>query len=143
MPSIEDVKPLLIALKGEQEALELYTRMKQRSTNPTGKEMFENLIAEEKKHARIIEERLSTIKAPVDTSQISEKVSSLSEVDFEDPALSDLEIIKLAIEDENAAFAFYMKASEESTDPEEIAIFTLLARDEKGHIELLKKRLQG
>ena len=130
---------LLIALKAEREADNFYSRMAKRSKNPTGQEIFKHLVGEEKKHIKILEERLKKANLSADTSSLTEKASILSEVDFSDPHLSDMEIINVAIEDEKHAIDFYQKAAEETALPEDIAMYALLAKDEQGHLQNLER----
>jgi rubrerythrin len=131
--------PLLKALKSEKESYNFYARMEKRNTNPTGQSMLKKLMKEEKKHIKLIENRLKELKASTNTDKITEYNSLLSEVDFADPALSDLEIIETAIEDERYAFAVYTKASREVSDEDERKMYQQLADDEMSHIQLLEK----
>ena|SRR3989338_6472545 len=137
----DHLRPLLIALKAEEEAHNFYQRMGKRSTNPTGQAMFRFLAGQEKKHQQLIEQRLKKLKASLDTSRVGEKASVLSEVDFVDPALSDLELLGLALMDERHAFAFYVKVGRDVISPEEKELYTILASEEKGHIQILEKEI--
>jgi rubrerythrin len=135
----EQTKPLLVALKAEKEAYNFYARMAKRSSNPTGQVMFNRLAKEEKKHIKLIEQRLGKIKIYPEIAGITGKASVLSETDFADPALSDLEIVEQAIKDEKHAYAFYTQAAKESDVPDEEEMYTVLADDEKEHIHVLEK----
>lgn len=135
----EKIKPLLTALKAEKEAQNFYGRMANRSTNPTGQQMFKHLMNEEKKHMKVLEKRLKKLGGSADTSGLTEKASVLSEIDFADPSLSDLEIINVAIEDEKHAIDFYTKAANASDSAEEKEMYNLLANDEKNHMQSLER----
>ena len=139
---IEKAKPLLIALKTERAGYNFYARMLNRCTNPSGAEMFKSLMTDEKKHIKIIEKRLKAIKAPPDTSLIAAKASLLSEIDFTDPSLSDLEIVEKAIKEEEFSLNFYSKAAEQADSAEEKEMYNQLAQDEKDHVERLEKESQ-
>lgn len=132
-------KPLLVALKAEKEAINFYARMANRSLNPDGKKMFEKILGEEKKHMKVIEQRLKKMKASLDYSGILEKASILSEINFEDPDLSDIEIINSAIEDEKHAITFYAREAEGASDQEEKEFYKMLANDEEDHMKVLEK----
>jgi rubrerythrin len=139
---IEKAKPLLIALKTEREAYNFYARMLNRCSNPTGADMFKALMADEKNHIKIIEKRLRAVKCPPDTSLVVTKASLLSEIDFTDPSLSDLEIIEKAIEEEKFSLNFYSKAAEQAQTLEEKEMCLKLAQDEKEHVDRLEKGSQ-
>ena len=132
-------KPLLIALKAESESLNFYQRMAKRSTNPTGRQMFEKLMHEEKKHIKGLEKMLRKIKVSADSISIDEKASVLSEIDFADPALSDIEVLASAIEDEKYAVDFYAKQAELCSDEEEKTFFLMLVKDEEAHKQILER----
>ena len=131
-------KPLLVALKAEQDAYALYTKMTHQSCNPTGKKMFEMLAKQEKGHINKILSQLKKEKINPDTKEIKEKATLLSENDFTDCSLSDLEVIEKALEDERHAFAFYRRLTQESKDPSEIKLFVELMADEEKHMEALE-----
>lgn len=141
MTTKEQARPLLIALKAEKESVDVYSRMAKRSTNPTGQEMYDKLVKEEKNHIKVIEKRLKKIGVSADTSEIAEKASFVSDLDFSDHSLSDLEVVEKALQDEQHAFDFYTKAGQDAGDPEEAAIYSLLANDEKQHISVLETAL--
>jgi rubrerythrin len=138
----EKAKPLLTALKAERAGYNFYARMLNRSSNPTGADMFKSLMADEKKHIKIIEKRLKAIKCPPDTSLIAAKASLLSEIDFTDPSLSDFEIVEKAIKEEEFSLNFYAKAAEQAGSPEEKEMYLNLAQDEKDHVDRLEKEAQ-
>ena len=124
-------KPLLVALKAEKEAYGLYSKMAHQSCNPTGKKMFAMLAKQEKSHIDKIVKQLKKEKMSVDTAEIKEKASLLSEHDFSDCSLSDLEVIEKALEDERHAFAFYRRLVEESKDVTQVKLFAELMADEE------------
>ncbi|MEA3493144.1 MAG: ferritin family protein [Candidatus Margulisiibacteriota bacterium] len=132
-------RPLLIALKAEKEAVNFYARMANRSLNPDGKKMIKKILGEEKKHMKAIEQRLKKMKASLDYSGILEKASILSEINFEDPDLSDIEVINSAIEDEKHAITFYTREAEGAAGQEEKEFYKTLSRDEESHMRVLER----
>jgi hypothetical protein len=132
-------KPLLIALKAEKEALNFYARMAKRSTNPTGEAMFNRLMKEEKRHINMIEKQLKKLNVSRDTGHITEKASILSEINFEDPSLSDMEVLEAAIEDEQHAVDFYSKQAGLSQEEEEKKFYLQLVKEEEAHKQVLEK----
>ncbi len=52
------------------------------------------------------------------------------------------EILQYAIDEEKDAYDFYMKASEQITDPDLKRFLVDLARFELGHHEILKRKLE-
>lgn len=137
----EKARPLLIALKAEKEALNFYARMAKRSTNPTGAAMFNRVMKEEKKHIGMIEKQLKKLNVPGETAHITEKASILSEINFEDPSLSDMEVLGKAVEDEKHAIDFYSRQAGLSTDEEEKKFYLQLVNDETAHKQILEKEL--
>jgi len=141
MDNNERAKPLLIALKAEKEALNFYARMAKRSTNPTGEAMFNHVMKEEKKHIGMIEKQLKKLKVSTEIGHIIEKASVLSEINFEDPSLSDMEVLGKAVEDEKHAVDFYSKQADLSQDEEEKNFYLQLVKDEAAHKQILEKQL--
>jgi len=135
----DQVKPLLVALKAEEDGYQIYGRMAKRSENENGKKMFEHLVKEEARHIRTIKDRLKKLGALPETKDIAEKVYSVSELDFPDKELSDLEVIARAITEEKDARAFYLRSAEQTQSPEEKQMYQLLANDEASHAEILEK----
>jgi len=58
-----------------------------------------------------------------------------------DPNMSPVEILRLALEREKAAFQFYSEAAEVATDPASRVTFGTLADEEKRHIQRLEEEL--
>ncbi len=58
-----------------------------------------------------------------------------------DPAMKPVDILRLALEREKAAFQFYEEAARVSSDPASRVTFLDLAEEEKRHIRQLEEEL--
>ncbi len=142
---------LEIALKNEMNEHHFYKKNAERTTNPVGKAMFEQIAGEELEHYERLKQLADSWKkdkkwpetVPLkvkDTAvrsifgraaQASGKAVAAGDAD-------DLKAVRTAIEFEAKGAAFYAELRDQSADPKEKAFFGLLADIEHEHFASLK-----
>lgn len=111
------VNTLLMAIKMEEQAAEVYTQAKAVVDSPSAKKMFEHLIAKEKSHKVLLLKILG--KGP------GGKIFG--------SGAESLDAIRLALRLEEQAIEFYTRAMVGEQDPETRKTLEFLAREEEKH----------
>lgn len=147
------IKSIEIALKNEMRERDFYLKQSEKSADPLGKKMFATLAEEEEEHARYLKELHQELqkagKWPEEVSVVINKTNVgkvLDElVDKVNPSnvatADDKEAIRMAIDFEKEAYAFYSGIVKQSTHPEEKMLFELLASLEMEHVVSLEETL--
>jgi rubrerythrin len=116
------VNTLLMAIKMEEQAAEVYARAKAVVENPAARKMFEHLVAQEKGHkARLL------------------KV--LGKDKIFDAGAESLDAIRLALKMEEQAIEFYTRAMVGEQDPETRKTLEMLAKEEEKHRQALQDEI--
>lgn len=130
--SSEDI--LNFAITAEQEAVDFYTQLGEKSTNAQMKEIFRAYAGEEMKHkARLLNiQQTQSFDIPV------EKIKDLKIADYlvevkPNPDMHYAEALILAMQKEKNAFRLYLKLSEKVNDLLLKNIFLGLAQEESKH----------
>jgi rubrerythrin len=125
-----------------------YTQAAETAQDPTVKEFFQMMAREEISHVRILSDQYKAYKAnqkfsPGDFSHSRDSVATeildgklkgrISAAGYESAAIS------AAMAMEERAIKLYAQRAEESTDPEEKALYRWLADWETEHLEMLAK----
>ena len=147
----ERLDALQVALNNEMKEREFYLKNAERTKNPVGKAMFEQIGGEELEHY----ERLKQLHANwekdkkwPDTVPLKVKDSAVKSVlknaAQKAPKTSkgdadDLKAIRVAIEFEGKGTEYYANFREQVSDPKEKAFFNLLANIEHEHYVSLKE----
>ena len=142
---------LEIALTNEMREREFYLKHAQRTKNPVGKSMFQQIGNEELEHY----ERLKQLHAewakakkwpeslPLVVSNTAIKdvlLGVLKSVDTgAEKDADDLEAVRTAIDFEEKGTKFYENLRDQVTDPKEKAFFDLLSKIEREHYLSLKE----
>ena len=147
----ERLDALAIALNNEMREREFYLKHAQRTKNPVGKAMFQQIGDEELEHY----ERLKRLHAEWDKAGkwpeslplvvsntvikdvltgVLKKVDTSAESDA-----NDLEAVRTAIDFEEKGTQFYQGLRDRATDPKEKAFFDLLSKIEREHYLSLKE----
>jgi|SRR3989339_971191 len=139
----KDLKPLLIAIKAEKQAIEYYARAARRVVNETGKEALKKILKQEETHYKHLKEKFKKmagreLKKGEEDSQAS-KISGLTEEHIPDKESSDLEVCQIAIKDETEANLFYTKAANDTQDEEAKKLYLELATEETRHAQILQQ----
>jgi rubrerythrin len=141
---------LEVALNNEMREREFYLKNAERTNNPAGKTMFQQIAAEEQEHYERLKQLAEiwgkqqkwpeTIPLKVKETTVSsilkdmvKKVSSLPKGDED-----DLKALETAINFEAKGFEFYTKLRDDCIDSVEKAFFNLLANIEHEHYISLK-----
>lgn len=141
----ERIQSLEFALNNEAQERNFYLKHKERTSNPVGKLMFGALAADESEHYQRIlalHEKLKnegrwpdTIPLQVRGTEVNallrkviESVETLSETDED-----DLEAVKIAVDFETKAVAFYENLRNRVEDPLEKGFYGMLAAIEREH----------
>jgi rubrerythrin len=132
----------------ETHARDFYAAAARRSEAPQGKRMFEWLAQFEAGHKARLEAKrndfaehaaLAGVRTPVledyDVSEADESVKLPENA-------TDMDVLKLGIDNELRAYAFYEKKYTYATDESLRAMLDTMARDEDKHIKILREQLE-
>jgi rubrerythrin len=150
MDEKERLNALDVALNNEMKEREFYLKNAERTKNPVGKAMFQQIADEELEHYQRLKELHEKWKAgdkwpetvPLKVKQtvikdvlkgVLKKVDQHAESDDD-----DLQAVRTAIDFEAKGVSYYTKLRDEVTDPREKAFFDLLAGIENEHYVSLK-----
>lgn len=141
---------LKVALGNEMREHEFYKKNAERTKNPVGKAMFEQIASEELEHYERLKQLhenwekekkwpetvpLKVKDTPVRNvlKEAAQKASKTAKGDAD-----DLKAIQVAIEFEGKGAEYYAKLRDQVSDPNEKAFFNLLANIEHEHYVSLK-----
>lgn len=108
------VNTLLMAIKIEEQAAEVYAQAKAVVENPAARKMFEHLVAKEKGHKALL-------------------LKVLGKDRIFDAGAESLDAIRLALKMEEQAIEFYTRAMVGEKDPETRKTLEMLAKEEEKH----------
>jgi rubrerythrin len=135
------LEALSLAIYNEQSAFDFYTKLSDTIKNPSGKEKFKFLAADEKRHRKLLEDHYRKVtggqKFPFDSG----KVKAVS-VEVRDNTTAS-EALDIGIKAENEAYRFYSKSAGETKDPEAKKMFLMLAEEEDRHYNILNAEKQA
>ena len=146
----ERLNALQVALNNEMKEQAFYLKNAQRTTNPVGKAMFQQIAGEELEHyerLKQLHENWEKEKKWPDTVPLKVKdtavKSILREAVQKAPKTAkgdadDLNAVRVAIEFEAKGAEYYAKIRDEVSDPKEKLFFNLLANIEHEHYVSLK-----
>jgi rubrerythrin len=136
---------LEIAAKMEQEAVAFYKQCAEKTANPVGKRMFLSIVEDEQYHfdCAVSMRNGGQQFTPSETTPVEDmkkifdehKQKMLEKV----PSTADeLEALRVAMQMEEAAIAFYKKASTLAANAKEQHFFDCLIRDEEEHFHIFQ-----
>lgn len=138
-----DLKPLLVALKAEKQAIAYYARAARRINNPIGKEALEKIKKQEEQHYRNLKNKFKKLAGrdlkAGEEDQLPAAISHLTEEHIPDREASDIEVCQIAIKDENDAKQYYLKQAKTAPDADTKKLYEELAKEEVFHAETLNK----
>lgn len=134
MRNEEFKKILLTAIDREVDSYAFYTVLADKVTDSALKSTFRELAQEETYHRKTLQEYLAGVKKELKFDEVKDyKLSNLLERPAPTSDMKPLDGLKLAIKKEEEAMEMYEKLAEASSDPEQMKIFTELAKMERGH----------
>ncbi len=148
---MKPVDALELAIERERGANKFYRKAAETTKDKYGKNMFHWLAKEELRHLAKLRQQLKSV---LDTNSFlewkrrtapinSEEFPSISEATGKITAdAAELDALRQAIQSEKDAIAFYKEAEESTPDLNGKNMFRALAREEKGHQELLEEELK-
>ena len=139
------VEAIKTAMDAEMEAHNYYTQSAQKTANPKGKDMFNQLAAFELSHYSNLKFLFDSLNEGTgwiqyagtqfsDSSKSMEGENSSAKEEIKDDELS---ILSKAIADEKKASEYYNKLADETDDPSGKAMFKKLAEEENLHTRIL------
>jgi rubrerythrin len=149
MKDPDRIKALELAITNEMRERKFYLKHADRTKNPLGRAMFQQLAEDEREHyerLKEMEERWKdtfpeTVPAEIGQSDLRKTLKQL--VDAIEPVpISDeneLQAIRTALAFEARGVAHYTTLRDLVTDPKEKAFFGLLAEMEQEHYRILKE----
>jgi len=131
-----------IARKMETDAIKFYTEAAQKTKYPAGKQMFQTIIADEKRHLEIVNQLLKGLDVHVEDVHPVENIKTVFE-EMKDKMMEkvkattdELEAFKIAMEMEKEGLEFYKKLSSESETEKEKTLYEKLVREEQQHYDI-------
>ncbi len=134
---LTSLQVLTIAIRSEIDAQNVYRELAERVSNPTAKERFHVLVAEEQQHQKILEKKYKEyfpdvpLKLPASLLPPSAKTAALRKV------LSLQGVLKLAIQAERESREIYLDAAAQVEDRSGKAMLRFLADWEYTHQMML------
>jgi len=135
METFKNIAEILdFAIKNEQEAVDFYSRLAEKSANQEMKKVFEEFALEEVKHkvrlTKIKEDGIMTFK---DEKVLDLKISDYTVNVTPTPDMSYEEALVLAMSKEKAAYKLYMRLAERVAGTDLHKLFLSLAIEESKH----------
>lgn len=150
MDEKQRIESLEMALRNELNEREFYLKHAQRTSNPVGKAMFQNIADDELEHYQRLkklhalwtkkEKWPESVPLTVNSRNIQSILSGLIRhvEGSEESDTDDLEAINIAVAFESKGHEAYLDLSRSVSDPREKAFFELLASMEREHYLALK-----
>ena len=147
----ERLNTLEVALKNEMREHEFYKLNAERTKNPAGKSMFNQIAAEELEHYERLkqlhdqwakeEKWPETVPLKVNDTMVGDVLKDLLQKAKEAPAADadDLKAVRTAIDFEGEGATYYALFRNKVTDPKEKAFFDLMANIEHEHYVSFKE----
>jgi rubrerythrin len=139
------IEAIKTAMDAEMEAHNYYTQSAQKTANPRGQDMFNQLAAFELSHYNNLKSLLDSLNEGTGWIQYvgTQFPDSSDSVEGENPSAKEeikddeLSILSKAIEDEKKASEYYNNLADETDDPSGKAMFKKLAEEENLHTKIL------
>jgi rubrerythrin len=134
---MNELEALALALEIEKRELKFYLRLARKAKDERARKMFLFLGKEEAEHwdefERLFLERVAEeCKLPAVSEELLEKL-----IVKEPETLSEVDAVKIGMEQEKLTWEFYEKAAKEAEHESVRRLFEELAKVEKGHYQLL------
>ncbi len=136
--------PFEYAIQLEQDGQRYYSEAAESTSNPLGKQMFQSLAADERRHEQIIRQMAAkmAVELPEDLPKrrLVTLFSTLGDELKQDLTADadDSQVIAKAIEMEKASEALYREQAAETDSQDEKAVWERLALEESQHTDILR-----
>ena len=138
---------LQIGIQTETDGMAFYSQAASKCSNPLGKRMFESLVRDERNHLAWLHDVAKGV-IPKDDCVPGEVFKGEAKTIFKEvtddlkkrieAGPDDIEAVKIAMEMEEKAYRFYVKAATEATGEAEKKLFQKLAVEENAHWLMLE-----
>jgi rubrerythrin len=147
MPLDNPLEILDQAIDREKGGHEFYLKAAQKTEDAKGRHLFQWLAQEEMRHFnQFSHQRQSLVEEnkwqeapppvpPLDRSSFPPISEAAGEVQA---ATGEMEVLNMAIQAERDSIALYTHGAQEASDPEAKKLFSSLAAEEQGHLDLLE-----
>lgn len=131
-----------IAKKMETDAIKFYTEAAQKTRYPAGKQMFETIIGDEKRHLEMVKQLLKGLDVHVEDVQPVENIKTVFEamkdkmMEKVEATTDELEAFKIAMQMEKEGLEFYKKLLSESRTQKEKTLYEKLVSEEQQHYDI-------
>lgn len=151
--SPKTIEAIKTAIRLEEEGYQYYQDAAANTENEMGRKMFDQLARDEIEHLRIFQEMFDQLADPVTWRKLAQdtpgvpiipKFKDLSKDKKKSASLTaDANALKIALENEEKAYNFFIKAAKEADDEKASDIFTKIAEQEDYHWKLLQAELDS
>jgi rubrerythrin len=139
----EDIEIIKVAMEAEMDAYQVYSKAAKKTTNPKGRDMFQQLSEFEMNHYQKLKDLLKSLREKgewilYEGTSLKKKVISLkTQKPKGQEQLTDMDALKMAIREENKAQSYYRSMAELTRDPLGRDMYKRLANEEALHERLL------
>ena len=139
----EDVEIVKVAMEAEKDAYQAYSKAAKKTTNPKGRDMFQQLSEFEMNHYQKLKELLKSLQEKgewilYEGTSLKRKIISLkTQKPKGQEQLTDMDALKMAIREEKKSQAYYRSLAELTKDPLGRDMYKRLANEEALHERLL------
>jgi len=137
------------AVQMELAGMKFFERAAEIMTHPRAKQMFLNLVKQERRHVSVLETQLGRVSGGMDWATLDEAMSAESsgasifgpdsseELELR-PDAGELEVIEVGMRVEKKSIDYYKSAGLRSDNPRAKETFDWLVEEETGHLTILK-----
>lgn len=147
MPLDNPIQILDQAIEREKGGHEFYLKAAEKTQDTKGRHLFQWLAQEELRHLNQFSRQRQSLmeekkwqEAPPPVPPVDKgSFPPVSEATGEVPAnTGEIEALAMAVQAERDSIALYTRGAQEATDPEAKKLFSSLAAEEQGHLDLLE-----
>ncbi|AFL96032.1 rubrerythrin-like protein 4 [Thermococcus cleftensis] len=136
---MDELEALALALEVEKAELKFYLNLARKAGDEKAKRMFLFLAREEAGHWELFEEKfVEKLIEKCELPAVNRELLKELLVEVENENLSEVDAVRIGMEQEKRTWEFYEKAAKESEHEPVRRVFEELARVEKSHYELLR-----
>jgi len=139
----EDIQIIKVAMEAEKDAYQAYSKAAKKTTNPKGRDMFQQLSEFEMNHYRKLKDLLTSLQEKGEWilyggTSLKKKAIPLKTAKAKgQEQLTDMDALKMAIREEKKSQAYYRSMAEVTKDPLGRDMYKRLADEEALHERLL------
>ena len=139
----EDIEIVKAAMEAEKDAYQAYSKAAKKTTNPKGRDMFQQLSEFEMNHYHKLKDLLKSLQEKgewilYEGTSLKKKIISLkAQKPKGQEQLTDMDALKIAIREEKKSQAYYRSMAELAKDPLGRDMYKRLANEEAFHERLL------